>query len=114
MVAAGKIKRRTKMFRKLIMLISLISFFPAAAGARDVALLTNPVNISPHLEKQMTVVAANDVQGDLVMEARPHRSHEGLTFKEFAEVHWGGYRWVYWAGAVTGLVLLHIPASSHH
>lgn len=113
------------MFRKLTMLVCLISFFPAAAGAQEVALLLNSqpvqvaesapareVNLTPSLKKQEAmVVAANDVQGSQVTEAqRPRKTHTGLTFKEFAEVHWGEYRWIYWVGAVAGIVLLHALA----
>lgn len=118
------------MFRKLTVLICLISFSPAAAGAQELTAMANSaqaaveqaavepsaeVNLYPAPAKQspQLVVAANDQQ-DCTSEApRPHKTHTGLTFKEFAEVHFGEYRWVYWVGAVTGLVLLHAFAFGH-
>jgi len=114
------------MFRKFTIFVCLLSFFPAAAGAQDVALLVNSqpvqeeraadqapareINLSPPAERQATtLLAANDLQGGQMTEGqRPRKSHEGLTFQEFCEVHFGEYRWVYWVGAVAAIVALHV------
>lgn len=115
------------MFRKLTILVCLVSFFPAAAGARDLALLVNTqpaleqsadreasreVNISPPLEKRATnMPAANDTQGNLTAdEQRPRRTHTGLAFREFVDVHFGEYRWLYWVGAAAVIVAIHVVA----
>src|SRR6266568_750016 len=116
------------MLRKLTVLICLISFCPAAAGAQEVALLVNSeqatehpagegptreLNLSPAMEKMSAnVMAANDTQGMQMMEApRPKRTHTGLTFKEFCEVHFGEYRWIYWVGAAAAIAAIHIVAA---
>lgn len=110
------------MFKKLTMLICLISFFPAASGAQEAAILlrgqpaheqaTEPgktVNLMPTKDPSATLVAANDVQGGQpAQEQRPRKTHTGLTFKEFCDVHFGEGRWIYWAGAVAALVALHV------
>lgn len=113
------------MFRKFAILACLISFSPAAVGAQDVALLANaqpvqeraaeparPVNLMPSEERALTLLAANEVQGiQGGQEQRPKKTHTGLTFKEFCEVHFGEYRWVYWAAAVAGIVAIHVVAA---
>ena len=111
------------MFRKLTILACLMSFSPAAAGAQDVALLLNSqpvreraseptpaVNLMPTEDRQArTLVAANDMQGtQSAQEQRPRKTHHGLTFSEFADVHFGEYRWIYWVGAVAAIVVLHV------
>lgn len=111
------------MFRKLTVFICLLSLSPAAAGAQDLALLVasqpaqrsadsapaRAINLSPPVDRGPAVlVAANDLQGSSTAEEqRPARTHTGLTFKEFCEVHFGEYRWVYWVGAVAAIVAIH-------
>jgi hypothetical protein len=118
------------MFRRLIILLSLIAFSPVAAGAQELAALVSsppppagaaaPVSTSgpdlsiPEQKAVPRVVAANDLQGTPVTEAPAKKSHPGLTFKEFCEVHFGEYRWVYWVGAAGALVLFHVFAVDHH
>ena len=112
------------MFRKLTILVCLVSFCPAAAGAQDLALIVNSqpavegaagreeareVNLTPSMDRLSAVVAANDQQGNQMVEVqRPKRTHTGLTMREFCEVHFGEYRWVYWVGAVAAIVALHV------
>ena len=106
------------MFKKLTIIACLVSFSPAAAGAQELALLASSqpaveqsVNLSPPVYKlaATTVLAANDTQGNQITEAqRPRKTHAGLTFKEFSEVHFGEYRWIYWVGAVAAIVALHV------
>lgn len=106
------------MLKKLAILVCLVSMLPAAAGAQDVALLaqTQPaqeapvkVNLMPRENSTGVILAANDAQG--TREERPKKTHTGLTFKEFCDVHFGEYRWVYWVGAVAAIVAIHVVAA---
>jgi hypothetical protein len=116
------------MFRKLVILICLVSLCPAAAGAQDLAAIASQqpsseraadrepakeINLSPSVEKMTaTILAANDMQGvQATEEQRPKKTHSGLTFKEFCEIHFGEYRWVYWVGAAAVLVAIHVVAT---
>jgi hypothetical protein len=94
-----------------------MSMVPAAAGAQDVALLAQAqpaqeapatVNLMPQENRAGVTLAANDMQG--TREERPKKTHTGLTFKEFCDVHFGEYRWVYWVGAVAAIVAIHVVA----
>ena len=107
------------MYRKLTVFVCLVSFCPAAAGAQELALAVNAqpvqeqpatsepakeINLVPPLER----LAANDQQmTKSAEEQRPRRTHTGLTFKEFCEIHFGEYRWIYWVGAAAVLVAIH-------
>lgn len=112
------------MLRKLTVLVCLVSLCPAAAGAQDLALLANSqpalerpaeqaqlseLKLMPSVDRNATiVVAANDVQSNPITEAeRPRKTHDGLSFREFVDVHFGGYRWIWWAGAAVALVAIH-------
>lgn len=111
------------MFRKITVFICLLSLSPAAAGAQDLAQLVasqpalrpadsapaRKINLSPPIDRGPAVLmAANDLQGGpTAEEQRPARTHRGLTFKEFSEVHFGEYRWVYWVAAVAAIVAIH-------
>jgi hypothetical protein len=120
------------MFKKLTVLVCLVSLAPAAAGAQDVALLTTTapaaaeasaagnqpareVDLSPplRLHQDGMVVAENDSQQKQMTgeEERPRRTHEGLTFKEFVDIHFGGHRWIYWAVAAAALIGLHVAVA---
>lgn len=113
------------MFHKLMIFVCLISFCPAAVGAQDLALLAGArpsqegpaeqapareINLSIPMDTQAAMlVAANDLQTNQMAEAqRPRKTHTGLTFSEFVDVHFGEYRWVYWVGAVAAIVALHV------
>lgn len=113
------------MMRKLTIFVCLVSFCPAAAGAQELAAIAqnpstpieSPANQQPAREVDLsirvstqvaTLVAANDQQGSQAAEAeRPRKTHSGLTFGEFVDVHFGDYRWVWWAGAAAALVAIH-------
>lgn len=121
------------MFRKLIVLVCLLSFSPVAAGAQELVQLANaqPVNaqlaVEPSAEaapprelnlmptqdrSEKIMVASNHLSGEKAAEAEsPRRSHDGMTFKDFVDVHFGGYRWIYWAVAVAGIVAIHVVAA---
>lgn len=112
------------MLTKLAVVVCLVSLAPAAVGAQDVALLANQqpaneateapksVSLMPREERSTTLLAANEAQGSQsASEERPKKSHTGLTFKEFCDVHFGEYRWVYWVGAVAAIVAIHVVAA---
>ena len=118
------------MFRKLTILVCLVSFFPAAVGAQELAVLkqspfsversavqqaASEVDLSlPVARQAATVLAANDVQHTTLAAEpaeRPRKTHTGLTFQEFCEVHFGEYRWIYWVGAAAALVAIHVVAA---
>lgn len=112
------------MLKKLIMLVCLVSFWPAAVGAQDLAVLqqaqvvadsgsTREVDLSlPAVSQKATILAANDTQGRQMTESeRPKKTHYGLTFGEFVDVHFGDYRWVWWAAAAAALVAIHVAAA---
>jgi hypothetical protein len=116
------------MLRKLTVLVCLVSFFPAVAGAQDLAQLANAqpavvqsaeregvreVDLSLPAERvTANLMAANDVQGSpRAEEQRPRKTHTGLTFREFVDVHFGEYRWIYWVGAAAALVAIHVVAA---
>lgn len=110
------------MFRTLMIFVCLISFSPAALGAQGLPALADqsgPPALSLSLsapaakDSDMVQLAANDRTGDCAEAPRQHKTHSGMTFKDFAEVHFGEYRWIYWVGAVTGIVLLHVLAFGH-
>lgn len=113
------------MLRNLTILVTLISFFPAAVGAQDLTALeqsplaierpaaqqsVREIDLSPRIDRQAAnVLAANAVQGSQMAAAEhPRKTHTGLTFKEFCEVHFGEYRWIYWVGAAAAIVALHV------
>jgi hypothetical protein len=116
------------MFRKLTILVCLIAFFPAAVGAQDLAGLkqsplareltvdqpsVREIDLSlPAARQAAIVLAENDSQGtQAVATERPRKSHTGLTFEEFCEVHFGGNRWIYWVGAAAVIVAIHVVAA---
>ena len=110
------------MFFRLIILACIVSLFPSMVGAQEVGVLLNsqpaerravgppsPVNLMPTEEAQTRVLlAANDLQGNpAAEEQRARKTHSGLTFSEFVDVHFGEYRWIYWAVAGAILVAIH-------
>jgi len=116
------------MFKKLTILVCLISFCPAAVGAQDLAAIkqsplaaesgtelqpARQIDLSlPPARQAATVLAANDAQGNQSPATeRPRKTHTGLSFEEFCEIHFGEYRWVYWVGAAAVLVAIHVVAT---
>jgi len=117
------------MFKRLIVLLCLMSFCPAAVHAQDLAPLkesltaavaqtstekpVREVDLSiPVAFQKATVLAANETRGGQMAEPeRQRKTHTGLTFQEFVDVHFGDYRWVWWAGAAAILVVIHVAAA---
>ncbi|MCM0081429.1 hypothetical protein L4X63_07490 [Geomonas sp. Red32] len=112
------------MFRKLMVVICLVTFIPAAAGAQELGRLASqqpveqtaavtPVKASTVPSPQMAaaqVMAANDCTDPATGATEvkePRRSHSGMTFRDFVDIHFGEYRWIYWVGAAGALVALH-------
>lgn len=108
------------MFIKVIVVACLISMLPSLAAAGELGALTaaqpapqsavaSPleVNLMPsQATESRMLVAANDLQAPPA-EERPRKTHSGLTFSEFVDVHFGDYRWVYWAIAGGILIAIH-------
>lgn len=117
------------MFKRFIVLLCLMSFWPAAVGAQELAALkeSSPVAVAqtttdqparevdlsiPVALQKATVLAANESRAAQVGESeRPRKTHTGLTFQEFVDVHFGDYRWIWWAGAAAVLVAIHVAAA---
>lgn len=109
------------MFRKLTVFICLLSFTPAAFGAQQLAGIAGspvvsdqrieqrPLNLTPpqSLPAEKLMVAENLKNSDSLKAEEPKKAKPGLTFGEWADVHFGDYRWAWWAGGAAVLVGLH-------
>lgn len=106
------------MFRKLIVLVCLLSFTPAAFGAQQLAVVAGspivsdqrPLNLTPPLAlpAEKVLVAENLNNGEALKTEEPKKAaRPGLTFGEWADIHFGDYRWAWWAGGAAVLVGLH-------
>lgn len=121
------------MFRKLTVLVCLISFAPAAVGAQELAMLAAPsaavavtaehamlpqpsANLSlPTGRSEAILLAAADTSQNAAAASAPEQakakaSHSSFNWSNFGEVHLGGYRWIWWVGAVAALVAIHANA----
>ena len=115
------------MFKKLTIVVCLVSFFPAAVGAQDLAVLQqSPLAVERTVDQQpargidlsipaarqvAAVMAENSVpEGQSTASERPRKTHTSLTFEEFCEVHFGDYRWIYWVGAAAVIIAIHVVA----
>jgi len=118
------------MLRKLMVFICLISFVPAAASAQGIVAAPSAaesaiaaptqsggeVNLSLPAEMSAAVLmAAADTSKDATAAAAPEHKTEAkrssFNWGNFAEVHLGDYRWVWWAGAAVALVAIHAGAN---
>lgn len=109
------------MFRKLTVVICLLSFCPAAFGAQQLAGVSGaslaadrqaeqrPLNLTPLLTLPADrVMVADNLKGDASAPTEePKKAKSGLTFGDWAEIHFGDYRWVWWVGGAAVLVGLH-------
>lgn len=115
------------MFRKLTVLICLLSFCPAAFGAQELAGVATPppvvgqqsqqrpLNLNPPagLYAADTTAAAEEMKcSDSVKGEEPKKVKSSLTFSEWSEIHFGDYRWVWWVGGAAVLGALHVFAFS--
>ena len=109
------------MFRKFVVLVCLLSFTPAAFGAQQLAgisgspltavrqaetpqLKAAPLQLLP---SEKVLVAENLNTGEALKIEEPKKAKPGLTFGEWANIHFGDYRWAWWAGGAAVLVGLH-------
>jgi hypothetical protein len=105
------------MLRQLLVVICLVSFAPAAFGAQvpAVAPLPAEVNLSlPVATSRAVMLAAADTGRTLAADAPEHKSevHSSHSWDNFVEVHFGGYRWIWWAGAAVVLIAIHVVATN--
>ncbi len=117
------------MLRKLTVFICLISFAPAAVNAQGIVVGTaSPVavesSVAPAPERTMDLslpaarsevvlmAAADTSQGAATAPAPEQKKseHSAFNWGNFAEVHLGDYRWVWWAGAAVALIAIHAGA----
>lgn len=117
------------MFRKLTVFICLIAFAPAAVSAQGITTATaaetavestitmlpasdREINLSLTTERSSAVLmaAAETSQGTAMAGTPEHKKEaksSSFNWSNFAEVHLGDYRWVWWAGAAVALVAIH-------
>ena len=119
------------MFRKLIVVICLISFAPAAVSAQGLVSVAAPLaavvpatekvplpgeelNLLLPVERSAAVLlAATETSQVVAMENAPEQKRESRSshsWDNFVDVHFGGYRWVWWAGAAVILGVIHAGA----
>ena len=117
------------MFRKLTVIMCLISFIPAAVSAQGLTtaapqlsavgsekstLPVQDVNLSLPAERSESVLmaAAETSQGTAMgsAPARKSESRSSHSWDNFVDVHFGDYRWVWWAAAAAILVGIHVAA----
>jgi hypothetical protein len=119
------------MFRKLTVVLCLISFAPAAVSAQGLASVATPpaavasaidkaplpggeLNLSLPAERSaVLLMAAAETPQAVAMERVPEQKRESRSshsWDNFVDVHFGEYRWVWWAGAAVVLAAIHIAA----
>lgn len=119
------------MFRKLMVVFCLISFAPAAVSAQGVVSAAAPaavaapasekapppgggLNLSLPAETSAAVLmAAAEASQAVALENAPEQKRESRSshsWDNFVDVHFGGYRWVWWAGAAGILIAIHAGA----
>jgi hypothetical protein len=120
------------MLRKLTVFICLLSFAPAAVNAQGIAALAaSPVAVAsatapvatlperamdlslPAARSEVILMAAADTSQGTAQATAPEQKksqHSSFNWGNFAEVHLGDYRWVWWVGAAAVLVAIHAGA----
>lgn len=121
------------MFRTVTVIFCLISFCPAAVNAQELAAISQSIAATDQsmLQSQLNtglkltlaassypadkvLVSENRTDPDASRTVEKNKQKQGIGFKEWAEIHWGDYRWVWWAGAAGALVALHAFAFGDH
>ena len=114
------------MFRKLIVVICLISFAPAAVSAQVLTSIAAPpaavvpaaemaappageLNLSLPAERSAVLMAAADTSQGTAPEQK-QEARKSHSWDNFVDVHFGGYRWLWWAGAAVILGVIHAGA----
>ena len=120
------------MLRKLTVFICLLSFAPAAVNAQEIAALAAlPVAVEsatapsitlpgqamdlslPVARSEVILMAAVDTSQAVATASAPEQKkteHSSFNWGNFAEVHLGDYRWVWWVGAAAVLIAIHANA----
>jgi len=117
------------MLRKLTVLICLLSFTPAAVNAQGIAAIaaapaaaesaTAPATALPGQALDLTLpaarpevilMAAADTSQGAATEQKKAEKSSSFHWENFAEVHLGDYRWVWWVGAAAALIAIHAGA----
>lgn len=119
------------MFRKLTIVFCLISFVPAAVSAQGLATVAAPpavvgsspemttpppgeINLSlPAKRSAAVLLAAADTTQSAVTGKAPEQkceSRSSHSWDNFVDVHFGGYRWIWWASAAVVLGVIHAGA----
>lgn len=118
------------MLRKLFVVICLITFAPAAVGAQEVTVAAAPqpsavrvavgtssagdIDLSlPAASSRAMLLAAADSPRAIASDKAPeHRSESSIhNWDNFVDIHFGGYRWVWWAGAAVALIAIHVAVN---
>jgi len=120
------------MFRKLTIVICLISFAPAAVNAQSLAALAvSPSSVAsaaentvpsaqesnltlPSSRSSAVLLAAAESSQRSAMVTAPEQKKESRSahsWDNFVDVHFGDYRWVWWAGAAAILIGIHAVAA---
>jgi hypothetical protein len=117
------------MLRKLLVVICLVTFVPVAVGAQGVAAVAAPspssvgvatappageIDLSLPAASSRTLLAAADAPRSMGSDREPEQRSESRrshSWDNFVDVHFGGYRWVWWAGAAAILIAIHAAAA---
>ncbi|MDD2897197.1 MAG: hypothetical protein PHI31_00655 [Desulfuromonadaceae bacterium] len=117
------------MLRTLTVVLCLLSFIPAAVGAQGLSTLAVPPAIAEPASEKPTalapsvnlslpaatvqIAAAETTDGTATKSApeQKQQSRSSFNWGNFAEVHLGDYRWIWWAGAAVALIAIHAGAN---
>ncbi|MEI6826285.1 MAG: hypothetical protein WCK54_11865 [Desulfuromonadales bacterium] len=122
------------MLKKLTVFICLLSFAPAAVNAQGIAAIAaSPVAADsvpaqagalpeqaldlslPAARSEVILLAAADTSQGAATASAPEQKksqHSSFNWGNFAEVHLGDYRWVWWVGAAAVLIAIHAGAGN--
>jgi hypothetical protein len=120
------------MLRKLTVFICLLSFAPAAVNAQGIAAIAaTPVAVEsaavpaslpertmdlslPTARSTAVLMAAADTSQGIASAPAPEQKKaekdSSFHWENFAEVHLGDYRWVWWVVAAAALIAIHASA----
>lgn len=120
------------MLRKLTVFICLLSFAPAAVNAQGIAAIaaapvvvesaaapatlperTMDLSLPTARSTAVLMAASHTSEGTAAAPAPEQKKAEknsSFHWENFAEVHLGDYRWVWWVGAAAALVAIHAGA----
>lgn len=117
------------MLKKITVFICLLSFTPIAVNAQGIAAIAaSPVAVEsqaagpsnsamdltlPAARSEVILLAAADTSQGAAAASAPEQKksqHSSFNWGNFAEVHLGDYRWVWWVGAAAALIAIHAGA----